>query len=114
MTDPSFVHLRLHTDYSLVDGVIRVKPLVKRCAELNMPAVAVTDDSNLFGLIKFYDAAMKAGVKPIAGADLWVQFEGIEGATPVCVLVQNTKGYKNLTVLISDRKSTRLNSSHVR
>lgn len=101
MTAPSFVHLRLHTDFSLVDGVTRVKPLVQRCAELNMPAVAVTDDSNLFGLIKFYDAAIKAGVKPIAGADLWVEFEGIEQPTPVCVLVLNTKGYKNLTVLIS-------------
>lgn len=101
MTAPSFVHLRLHTDFSLVDGVTRIKPLVERCVELNMPAVAVTDDSNLFGLIKFYDAAIKAGVKPIAGADLWVEFDGLEQATPVGVLVLNTKGYKNLTVLIS-------------
>src|SRR5699024_3313003 len=91
----------LHTDYSLVDGVTRVKALVKRCAELNMPAVAVTDDSNLFGLIKFYSAATSSGLKPIAGADLWVEFEGQEKPTPVCALVQNQTGYKNLTLLIS-------------
>ncbi len=101
MATPQFVHLRLHTDYSLVDGIVRIKPLLARCVELGMPAVAVTDDSNLFGLIKFYDAAMKAGVKPIAGADLWVQFEAFDEPVPMSALVQNTQGYKNLTLLIS-------------
>ncbi len=72
MSDPRFVHLRLHTDYSLVDGVVRVKELIKTCASQSIPAVAVTDDSNLFAMIKFYSAAMKAGVKPLMGADLWV------------------------------------------
>ncbi|ESS67571.1 DNA-directed DNA polymerase III PolC [Methyloglobulus morosus KoM1] len=55
---PEFVHLRLHTEFSLVDGIVKIKPLVKRLASLNMPAVAVTDHANLFALVKFYKAAM--------------------------------------------------------
>jgi DNA polymerase III subunit alpha len=101
MTDPAFVHLRLHTDYSLVDGVVRIKALIKRCAELGMPAVAVTDDSNLFGLIKFYKAAESAGIKPIVGADLWLESRFLEEPAPVCVLVRNERGYQNLVLLIS-------------
>ncbi|MDF1630132.1 MAG: DNA polymerase III subunit alpha [Alcanivoracaceae bacterium] len=101
MSQPAFVHLRLHTDYSLVDGVVRVKALAKRCAELGMPAVAVTDDSNLFGLIKFYRAAEGAGIKPIVGADLWLESRFIADPAPVCVLVRNEQGYQNLVLLIS-------------
>ena len=70
MTAP-FVHLRLHTEYSLVDGLIRIKKLVKEVALADMPAVAVTDMSNLFALIKFYKAALGAGVKPIVGCLLY-------------------------------------------
>ncbi|EKF75119.1 DNA polymerase III subunit alpha [Alcanivorax hongdengensis A-11-3] len=101
MSEPRFVHLRLHTDYSLVDGVVRVKELIKSCAAQQMPAVAVTDDSNLFALIKFYKAAMGAGIKPIMGADLWVQSHHLEEPTPLSFLVQNEVGYQNLTLLIS-------------
>jgi DNA polymerase III subunit alpha len=101
MSQPVFVHLRLHTDYSLVDGVVRVKALVKQCARLGMPAVAVTDDSNLFGLIKFYKAAEAAGVKPIVGADLWLESRFIDEPAPVSVLVRNEQGYRNLVLLIS-------------
>ena len=101
MTDPVFVHLRLHTDYSLVDGVVRVKALVKECARQGLPAVAVTDDSNLFGLIKFYKAAESAGVKPIAGADLWLESRFIEAPAPVVALVCSEQGYRNLVLLIS-------------
>lgn len=101
MSQPAFVHLRLHTDYSLVDGVVRVKALTQRCAEQGMPAVAVTDNSNLFGLIKFYKAAEKAGIKPIAGADLWLESRFIAEPAPVSVLVRNEQGYKNLVLLIS-------------
>ena len=69
---PQFVHLRLHSEYSLVDGLVRLKPLVKAAAESDMPAVALTDFNNFFGLVKFYKAAQNAGVKPILGADLLV------------------------------------------
>ena len=68
-----FVHLHLHTEYSLVDGIIRIDELVERVAALGMPAVAVTDQSALFSLVKFYRAAQARGVKPIIGADLWIQ-----------------------------------------
>ena len=97
-----FIHLRVHTEFSLVDGIVRIKPLVKKVADAGMPAVAVTDQNNLFGLVKFYRAAMAAGVKPIAGVDLWIS--GNEPGDPVSrlvLLVQNREGYLNLTRLIS-------------
>ena len=65
----SFVHLHLHTEFSLVDGLVRIKPLVKAAAAAGMPACAVTDQSNLFGMVQFYKAAQSAGIKPIVGAD---------------------------------------------
>jgi DNA polymerase-3 subunit alpha len=100
MTD--FVHLRLHTEYSLVDGMVRVKPLVERVAALGMAAVAVTDCSNFYALIKVYKAALAAGVKPIFGVDLRVLDEDDpERAYPLCLLAMNDTGYRNLTVLIS-------------
>jgi len=100
--EPKFVHLRVHTEYSLVDGVVRIKPLVKKLAELGMPAVAVTDQSNLFSLVKFYKAAMGAGIKPIAGADVWVQNPQEAGAPHrLTLLVQDQEGYLALTELIS-------------
>ena len=100
--DPSFVHLHLHSEYSLVDGLVRIKPLVKAVAAAQMPAVAVTDQGNLFALVRFYKAAMGAGIKPIAGADLWVS-DPDDPNKPhrLVLLVQNERGYRNLTRLIS-------------
>ncbi len=100
MTD--FVHLRLHTEYSLIDGLVRVKPLVARVAELGMPAVAITDVCNFYGLIKAYRAAFAAGVQPIFGVDLRVmEADDPERAFPLCLLAMNDAGYRNLTLLIS-------------
>jgi DNA polymerase-3 subunit alpha len=73
MAEPSFVHLRLHTEYSLVDSVVRIPELVARSAQLGAPAVAVTDQNNLFAMVKFYREAMSHGVKPIIGVDLLVR-----------------------------------------
>jgi DNA polymerase III subunit alpha len=102
VSEPRFVHLRLHTDYSLVDGVVRVKELVKTCAAQGMPAVAVTDENNLFALIKFYSNAQNAGIKPVMGADLWVQADDPEDEPSyITCLVQSEQGYRNLTLLIS-------------
>lgn len=100
--DPRFIHLRVHTEYSLVDGLVDVKALVKRTAALGMPAVAVTDQSNLFALVKFYKAALAEGVKPIAGADVQLYNEA-DPASPhaLTLYVQNTAGYRTLTELIS-------------
>ena len=99
---PAFVHLRLHTEYSLVNGTVRVKPLVKRVAEAGMPAVAVTDQCNLFSMVKFYRAAMAAGVKPVIGVDLWVA-DNSTGSSPtrLVLLCKSRSGYLNLTRLVS-------------
>ncbi len=99
----SFVHLRVHTEYSLLDGLIRPKELVKAVAERGMAAVAMTDIGNFFGLIKFYNTALGAGVKPILGADLWIE-NPAEPDAPflMTVLTMNPQGYRNLTEIISD------------
>ena len=103
MASPSqFVHLRLHTEYSLVDGLVRIKPLVKRVVEHNMPAVAITDVTNLFALVKFQRTAMNNGVKPIFGSDIWMVSDEPEAKPArLCCLAQNLTGYKHLTELIS-------------
>ncbi|MGA0099200.1 MAG: DNA polymerase III subunit alpha [Steroidobacteraceae bacterium] len=97
-----FVHLRLHTEYSLVDGVVRVDALIGAVAAAGMPAVAVTDRSNLFALVKFHSAAQKAGIKPLIGVDLLIgEPEGQGEPSGLTLLVQNAKGFRNLTRLIS-------------
>ncbi len=97
-----FVHLHLHTEYSLVDGLIRVKPLVGAVREAGMPAVAVTDQGNLFAMVKFYRAALAAGVKPIVGVDAWLE-NPEEGGQPfrLVLLCKDLAGYRNLTELVS-------------
>ncbi|MGR9045854.1 MAG: DNA polymerase III subunit alpha [Gammaproteobacteria bacterium] len=99
---PAFVHLRVHTEFSLVDGVVRIKPLVKVLADSGMPAIAITEQSNLFSLVKFYRSALAQGIKPIAGADVNV-FNPEEPSAPYCLtlLVKNRLGYTTLTELIS-------------
>ncbi|MEW5011159.1 MAG: PHP domain-containing protein, partial [Cycloclasticus sp.] len=98
-----FIHLRNHTEYSLVDGIMRVKPMVKRAAELSMPAIAVTDHVNMFAAVKFYRAALSAGVKPILGADILIK-DTVEQKKPyiVTLLVQDQEGYLALSELISE------------
>lgn len=98
----SFVHLRLHTEFSLVDGLVRVKPLIKSVAAAGMPAVAVTDMSNMCSLVKFYKAAMGGGIKPICGADIWLASAEEDGPlSRLTLLAMNAKGYRNLTELVS-------------
>jgi len=100
--EASFVHLHLHSEYSLSDGLVRVKPLVKAAAAAGMPAVAVTDHTNLFCLVRFYKAALGAGVKPIAGTEVAVQDpDNPDKPHRLVLLVQDLAGYKNLTRLIS-------------
>ena len=96
----SFVHLRLHTEYSLIDSTIRVKGLMKAVEKAGMAAVAMTDFNNLFALVKFYKAAMGQGLKPIFGMDALILDES--GQTfHLILLCQNNVGYRNLTRLIS-------------
>jgi DNA polymerase-3 subunit alpha len=102
MTSPRFVHLRLHSEYSIVDGIVRVDAAVQRAAEDGQPALAITDLGNTFAYIKFYRAARSAGVKPILGADVWLT-NAADRDRPyrLLLLVQNEQGYKNLCELIS-------------
>ncbi len=97
-----FVHLRLHTEYSLVDGIVRVPELMAAVAAAGMPAVALTDQSNLFAMVKFYKEALAAGVKPLIGVDAWIRDAG-ERAAPsrIVFLCQNLAGYRNLTQLVT-------------
>ncbi len=98
----AFVHLRLHTEYSLIDSVVRVQELVDAVAASGMSAVAVSDQSNLFAMVKFYRAALARGVKPIVGVDLWVREAG-ERQQPsrLTLLCQSQTGYANITRLVS-------------
>lgn len=100
--DISFVHLRLHTEYSMVDGLLRLRPLVQAVREAGMPAVAVTDQNNVFAMVKFYRAAQAAGIKPLIGADIFLA-EPARGNYPsrLTLLCQNVLGYRNLSRLLS-------------
>jgi DNA polymerase III subunit alpha len=69
MTAPSFIHLRVHSDFSMIDGVAKIKPIVKAAQKLAMPALALTDQMNFCGLVRFYSTAHDAGIKPIVGVD---------------------------------------------
>ena len=106
-----FVHLHVHSEYSLLDGAAQLDKLVQKAGELRFPALALTDHGNLFGAIDFYLAAEKAGIKPILGCELYVapgsrtergsQDGGYEGANHLTVLVRDLTGYRNLIKLVS-------------
>ena len=109
MSRDSFVHLHLHTEYSLLDGSIRMKELMRKAAEFNMPAVAMTDHGNLFGAIEFYQEAQRAGVKPIIGCEVYVAPGSHKDRPPsrresayhFTLLVENGTGYRNLVKLVT-------------
>jgi len=98
----AFVHLKLHTEYSLSDGIVRIPSLMAAVAAARMPAVALTDQSNLFAMVKFYKEALAAGVKPVIGVDLWIREAG-ERTPPsrLTVLCQSLLGYRRLTQLVT-------------
>jgi DNA polymerase-3 subunit alpha len=99
---PSFVHLRIHSEFSLLDSTIRIPALVKACVKAGMPALAITDQVNLFALVKYYKAAEGAGLKPIAGADLWIDNPADRNKpTRLTLLCQDRAGYLNLSRLVS-------------
>lgn len=99
---PTFIHLRLHSEFSLIDGLIRMDSLMQRAVELGMPAIALTDHVNGYGWIKFYQAAIAAGIKPIIGSDIWVAAdEAHPQMSQLCLLAQTHQGYHHLMQLIS-------------
>jgi len=98
----AFIHLRTHTEFSVVDGTLRIDELVGAAAADGQAALAITDLSNLFGTVKFYSAARKKGVKPIIGADVWMEpTEGDKQPSRLLLLVQSKTGYLNLCELLS-------------
>src|SRR5213080_4879537 len=109
MARDSFVHLHLHTEYSLLDGAIRMKELMKKAVEFKMPAVAITDHGNLFGAIEFYQEAVRAGVKPIIGCEAYVApgshkdrpGSRRDAAYHFTLLAENETGYRNLVKLVT-------------
>jgi len=107
MADPSFVHLHVHTHYSLLDGATRIQPLIQRAKEDGMPAVAITDHGNMFGAVEFYEAARKAGIKPIIGCETYLASgrskdrDGLKESYHLLLLAMNLKGYQNLIRLSS-------------
>src|ERR1700745_1512579 len=109
MARDSFGHLHLHTEYSLLDGAIRMKELMKKAVEFKMPAVAITDHGNLFGAIEFYQEAQRAGVKPIIGCEAYIApgsnkdrpGSRRDAAYHFTLLAENETGYRNLVKLIT-------------
>ncbi|MCZ6804675.1 MAG: DNA polymerase III subunit alpha [Proteobacteria bacterium] len=97
----SFVHLHLHTEYSLIDGLIKIDQLSVMAAEMNMPAIAVTEQGNTFSAVKFYRAMQKQGVKPLIGAELKIINDNSEEAHNIVLLCQHFEGYQNLSRLIT-------------
>ncbi|MEX1220876.1 MAG: DNA polymerase III subunit alpha [Idiomarina sp.] len=97
----TFIHLRLHSDFSMVDGLPKIGPVCEAVAGLDMPAVALTDQMNMCGLVRFYRTAHKHGLKPIVGVDLWVLDGNDEPAFRLTALAMNNDGYQQLTQLIS-------------
>ena len=110
MSHSKFVHLHVHSQYSMLDGACHIKRLIKAAAKQKMPAIAITDHGNMFGVIEFYDAAMKGGVKPIVGCEVYVapgsRFEkGMSGIKEnyyhLVLLCKDGVGYKNLVKIVS-------------
>ncbi|MGH8671969.1 MAG: DNA polymerase III subunit alpha, partial [Burkholderiales bacterium] len=102
MSAPRFVHLRTHSEYSIVDGILRIDDAVRRAREDGMPALALTDLANLFGMVKFYKAARSEGIKPLIGCDVWLSNDANrDQAHRVLLLCGGDAGYAKLCLLLS-------------
>ncbi len=102
MSDPRFVHLRVHSEFSIADGIVRLDDVVKAAAKDGQGALALTDLGNAFGLVRFYKEARGKGVKPIAGCDVWITNPADrDKPSRLLLLVKNQRGYLNLCELLS-------------
>jgi DNA polymerase-3 subunit alpha len=109
MSSPQFIHLRLHSEYSIVDGLVRIDDVVQAAAKDLQPALAMTDLSNLFGMVKFYKAARGKGIKPIVGCDVWItNDDDRDKPSRLLLLVKNSTGYLQLCELLSQAWLTNL------
>lgn len=99
---PKFIHLRVHSEFSVTDGIVRIKNIVKRAAEQNMPALGISDLMNLFGVVKFYKACRSAGIKPVVAVDAWLENErDREKPYRLMLIAKNHQGYLRLCELLS-------------
>jgi DNA polymerase-3 subunit alpha len=102
MSDPRFVHLRVHSEFSIADGIVRLDDVVKAAAKDGQGALALTDLGNAFGLVRFYKEARGNGVKPIAGCDVWITNPADrDKPSRLLLLVRDKQGYLNLCELLS-------------
>ena len=102
MTTPHFIHLRLHSEYSIVDGLVRIDDAIKAAVQDQQPALAITDLSNLFGMVKFYKEARSKGVKPVVGCDVWITNDSQrDKPSRLMLFVKNHTGYLQLCELLS-------------
>ncbi len=109
MNSPEFIHLRLHSEYSIVDGLVRIDDVVKAAAKDHQPALALTDLANLFGMVKFYKAAHGKGIKPIVGCDAWItNDDNRDKPSRLLLLVKNNAGYLKLCELLTQAWLTNL------
>ena len=112
MTSPRYVHLRLHSEYSVTDGIVRIGDAVKRAALERMPALGLSDLMNLFGMVKFYKACLGKGVKPIVAVDAWLENPADRDQPSRCLLIaMNTAGYHRLSELLTDLAAPAASSS---
>src|SRR5471032_1949454 len=104
---PDFVHLRVHSEYSIVDGLVRIDDLVASAAKDKQAALAVTDLSNMFGMVKFYKAARGKGIKPVIGVDVWItNDDNRDKPTRLMLFAKNRMGYLQLCELLSTASLT--------
>lgn len=94
-----YVHLKLHSEYSLMDSIVRIKPLLEDCVKRELASVALTDMCNMFAAVKFYKGALASGIKPIFGSDIWIKVNGVK--YPLTLIAKNNEGYQVIVDLIS-------------
>lgn len=103
MNAPRFVHLRLHSEFSITDGIVRLDDAVKRAAKEQMPALGVSDLMNLFGMVKFYKSCRNKGIKPIVSADIWLENEeDRDKPYRLMLTAKNREGYRRLCELLTE------------
>lgn len=99
---PKFVHLRVHSEYSIVDGLVRIDDIIGAAAKDKQPALAITDLANLFGMVKFYKSARGKGIKPVIGVDAWItNDDNRDRPSRLLLLAKNHTGYLQLCDLLS-------------
>ena len=103
MTEPTYIPLRLHTEFSITDGMVRIKKLIAKAQEYGLPALGISDLMNEFGLVKFYKACRSAGIKPVGAADVWIGNPNApDKPFRAMLIIRNDAGYLRLSELLTE------------